>query len=54
MGFSDAAIRVLVEDRDKLGEMTGIVTAHRDTGRQSLQTEKIIATYDSLVNRVPA
>ncbi|WP_407685637.1 glycosyltransferase [Mycobacterium sp. HUMS_1102779] len=49
-----AAIRVLVEDRDKLGEMTGIVTAHRDTGRQSLQTEKIIAIYDSLVNRVPA
>lgn len=49
-----SAIRALAEDRDKLREMTGVVTAHRDTGRQSLQTEKIIAIYDSLVNQVPA
>lgn len=49
-----AAIRVLVEDRDKLREMTDNVTACQDTGRQSLQTEKIIAIYNSLVDRVPA
>jgi glycosyltransferase involved in cell wall biosynthesis len=49
-----AAIRVLVEDRDKVREMTDIVAAQRDTARQSRQTEKIIAIYNGLVDRVPA
>lgn len=49
-----AAIRVLASDRDKLRKMSDIASAHRDAGRQSRQTEKILAIYDSLVNRVPA
>ncbi|OBJ58238.1 glycosyltransferase [Mycobacterium sp. 1423905.2] len=49
-----AAIRVLVEDRAKLRQMTDIVTTHRDTARQSLQTDKIIDIYHSLVDPVPA
>ena len=49
-----AAIRVLVSDRERLREMSGIATEHRDNGRQSLQTEKIIAIYTSLLDRVPA
>ena len=48
-----AAIRVLVSDRDRLREMSGVVAEHRDSGRQSLQTEKIIAIYHSLLDRVP-
>lgn len=48
-----AAIRVLVSDRDILREMSGVVTEHRDSGRQSLQTEKIIAIYNGLLDRVP-
>ncbi|WP_156689748.1 glycosyltransferase [Mycobacterium sp. Marseille-P9652] len=49
-----AAIRTLVEDRDSVRAMTQIVGAHRDTARQSRQTEKIIAIYNGLVDRVPA
>lgn len=49
-----AAIRALAEDRDKLRDMAGVVAAHRDAARQSLQTEKIVAIYQSLVDRVPA
>lgn len=49
-----AAIRVLVDDRDKLRNMTEMVNAQRDTARQSLHTDKIMAIYDSLVDRVPA
>jgi len=49
-----AALRMVVQDRDKLSEMSDIVTRHRDIPRQSLQTQKIIAIYSSLVNRVPA
>ena len=49
-----AAIRVLVDDRDKLRNMADIVTAQRDTARQSLHTDKIIGIYHSLVDRVSA
>ncbi|MDT5147739.1 MAG: hypothetical protein QOC58_2384, partial [Mycobacterium sp.] len=35
-------------------EMTDIVAAQRDIARQSRQTEKIIAIYNGLVDRVPA
>jgi len=49
-----AAIRMVIEDRDKLKEMSDIVTAHSDIPRQSRQTEKIIAIYSGLVDRVPA
>ncbi|BBX66138.1 hypothetical glycosyl transferase [Mycobacterium saskatchewanense] len=49
-----AAIRALVADRAKLREMTDAVAARRDAGRQSLQTEKIVAIYNSLLDRVPA
>ena len=49
-----AAIRVLVDDRDKLRNMADSVTTQRDTARQSLQTDKIMAIYQSLVDRVPA
>lgn len=49
-----AAIRALAEDRDTLRRMTGVAAAHRDNGRQSLQTEKIVAIYNSLLDRVPA
>jgi glycosyltransferase involved in cell wall biosynthesis len=48
-----AAIRTVIEDRDKLKKMSDIVSGHRDIPRQSLQTEKIIAIYSSLVDRVP-
>lgn len=48
-----AAIGVLVNDRDKLKHMTAVVTAQRDTVRQSLHTEKIIDIYHSLLDRVP-
>jgi glycosyltransferase involved in cell wall biosynthesis len=53
-GALAAAIRTVTEDRDKLREMSDIVTAHRHIPLQSLQTEKIIAIYSSLVDRVPA
>lgn len=49
-----AAIRLVSEDRDKLNKVRDIVTAHRDIPRQSVQTEKLVAIYSSLVNRVPA
>lgn len=49
-----AAIRGLASDRDRLRKMSGIVTQHRDSGRQSLQTEKIIAIYNGLLDRVLA
>ena len=48
-----AAIRLVGEDRDKLNKMRDIVTAHRDIPRQSVQTEKLVAIYSSLVDRVP-
>lgn len=48
------AIRVLVNDRDKLRNMADAVTRQRDTARQSLHTDKIIAIYHSLVDRVLA
>ncbi len=53
-GALAAAIRTVTEDRDKLREMSDIITAHRHIPLQSLQTEKIIAIYSSLVDRVPA
>lgn len=49
-----AAIRVLASDREKLRKMSRVVSGHRDSGRQSSQTEKIIAIYHSLLDRVPA
>ncbi|UXA08584.1 glycosyltransferase [Mycobacterium sp. SMC-2] len=49
-----AAIRALVSDRDRLRRMSRVATRHRDSGRQSVQTEKIIAIYNSLLDRVPA
>lgn len=49
-----AAIRSVSEDRDKLNRVRDIVTAHRDIPRQSVQTEKLVAIYSSLVDRVPA
>jgi glycosyltransferase involved in cell wall biosynthesis len=49
-----AAIRMVVHDRDKLREMSRIATTHGCIPRQSLQTEKILAIYSSLVDRVPA
>jgi glycosyltransferase involved in cell wall biosynthesis len=49
-----AAIRVLVGDRDTLRKMADSVTTRRDTARQSLQTDKIMAVYHSLVDRVSA
>ncbi len=48
-----AAIRTLVEDRARLQQMTQLVSAHRDIARQSRQTEKIVAIYNGLVDRVP-
>ncbi len=48
-----AAIRTLVEDRGTLRAMSDCVSAHRDVARQSSQTEKIVAIYSSLVDRVP-
>lgn len=44
-----AAIRTLAEDRDRLRRMTEIVTTHHDEPRQSLQTEKIVAVYRSVL-----
>lgn len=49
-----AAIRGVAGDRGMLRRMTDVVAAHRDVARQSLQTEKIIAIYNSLLDRVPA
>jgi glycosyltransferase involved in cell wall biosynthesis len=49
-----AAIRVLVNDRDKLRNMADIVNTQRDTARQSLRTDKIMTIYHSLVDRVSA
>jgi glycosyltransferase involved in cell wall biosynthesis len=48
------AIRVLVDNRDEVRKMADVVAARRDSARQSLHTEKILAIYQSLVNRVPA
>jgi len=52
-GAIAAAIRSVIENRDKLKKMSDIVSGHRDIPRQSLQTEKMIAIYGSLVDRVP-
>jgi glycosyltransferase involved in cell wall biosynthesis len=49
-----SAVRGLARDRDKLRSMTEAVAAQQDSGRQSLQTEKIIAIYNSLLQPVPA
>ena len=49
-----AAIRTVVEDRDKLTQMSDILTAHGDIPRQSRQTEKLVASYRGLVDRTPA
>ncbi|MGV0743926.1 glycosyltransferase [Mycolicibacterium sp. XJ870] len=49
-----AAIRALVDDRDKLRNMADIVTTQRDTARQSRYTDKIMAIYESLVDPVSA
>ncbi|GJF18272.1 hypothetical glycosyl transferase [Mycolicibacterium cyprinidarum] len=49
-----ATIRILVEDRNKLRTMSNNVNAHQGVPQQSLQTEKIVAIYRSLVDRVPA
>jgi glycosyltransferase involved in cell wall biosynthesis len=49
-----ATLRVVVEDRGKLRKMSDSLNTHRDVPRQSLQAEKILAIYSSLVNRVPA
>jgi glycosyltransferase involved in cell wall biosynthesis len=46
-----AAIRTLADDRNKLRQMTDIVTAHRDEPRQSLQTEKILAIYHDVLDK---
>jgi glycosyltransferase involved in cell wall biosynthesis len=48
-----SALRVIIGDRDKLRKMSAILNAHRDVPRQSLQAEKILAIYSSLVDRVP-
>lgn len=48
-----AALRVVIGDRDKLRKMSDVLNAHRDIPRQSLQAEKILAIYSSLVDRVP-
>ena len=49
-----AAIRLVTENRAKLKEMSDIVSAHPDIPRQSLQTKKILAIYNSLVGDLPA
>ncbi len=49
-----AAIRTLAGDRGKLRELADNVAAHRDVARQSRQTERIVAIYNSLVDRVHA
>lgn len=49
-----AAIRTLTDDRAKLREMSDIVSAHPDIPRQSRQTKKVLAIYDSLVSGLPA
>ncbi len=49
-----AAIRVVTGNRAKLREMSDIVSAHPDIPLQSLQTEKILAIYRSLVSDLPA
>jgi hypothetical protein len=45
--------RVIIGDRDKPRKVSDILNAHRDVPRQSLQAEKILAIYSSLVDRVP-
>lgn len=47
------AIRTLVQDRDELRRMAETLCALGDIPRQSLQTEKIIAIYRSLLDPVP-
>ncbi len=47
-----AAIRVIVEDRDTLREMRDNVATGGGIPRQSVQTEKIIAVYRRLLDRV--
>ena len=49
-----AAIRLVTENRAKLKEMSDIVSAHPDIPRQSLQTKKILAIYNSLIGDLPA
>ena len=48
-----AAIRVAVNDRAKLREMSTIVATHPDIPRQSLQTEKILAIYSDVLSCLP-
>lgn len=48
-----AAIRSVAADRGKLRKMADVVTAYQDTPRQSLQTEKIVAIYEGLIDRRP-
>lgn len=49
-----AAIRVVVEDRNKLKEMREIVAANRGVPRQSVQTEAILDVYRRLLDHVRA
>ena len=49
-----AAIRIIIEDRNKLREMRHAVTTHRNIPRQSLQTEEILAIYRSLIREANA
>lgn len=49
-----AAIRTVANNRAKLREMSGSISAHRDIPRQSLQTKKILDIYSSLVSYRPA
>jgi len=47
-------IRALTADRDALRSMAEALGARTDVPRQSLQTSKIIAIYQSLIDRLPA
>jgi glycosyltransferase involved in cell wall biosynthesis len=47
------AIRLVSEDRQYLRKMSDIATAHPDIPRQSRQTEKIVAVYSGLLDRLP-
>lgn len=49
-----AAIRLVIEDRDRLRAMSAVVAGYQEIPRQSVQTEKIMAVYRSLVDRIPA
>lgn len=49
-----AAIRTVVEGRDKLSEMAAVLAARSDIPRQSLQTAKIMAIYHSVIDSAQA